>query len=201
MASPEFTITDPSDWQRSGYRGFIAIIKEDRQANKGSWLVPAVQALAVHRFGEWVLRPEFPRHLRHPALLLYRAMFIGVRNVLGFEITRGARIGRRVTFYHQHGTVIHPEAIVGDDCVFLHGVTLGTRSGDVSGFESGAPRIGAHVTLGAGCVLLGPVRIGDWASVGPNAVVTTDVPTGASVVAPPSRVLRLRPPSEASREH
>lgn len=45
-----------------------------------------------------------------------------------------------------------------------------------------APRIGNRVYIGAGAKILGPLSIGDDAIVGANAVVTKDVPAGATVV-------------------
>jgi UDP-2-acetamido-3-amino-2,3-dideoxy-glucuronate N-acetyltransferase len=48
--------------------------------------------------------------------------------------------------------------------------------------ESGA-------TLGAGCVLVAPVRVGRNAMVGAGAVVTSDVPANAIVVGNPARVV------------
>jgi serine O-acetyltransferase len=61
-------------------------------------------------------------------------------------------------------------------------VTLGERS---SG--SGVPTIGAHVDIGAGAKVLGPVQVGDGAKIGANAVVLDDVPPGATVVGIPGR--------------
>jgi serine O-acetyltransferase len=45
-----------------------------------------------------------------------------------------------------------------------------------------APKIGNHVHIGAGAKILGPVTIADDVVVGANAVVTKDVPAGATVV-------------------
>jgi serine O-acetyltransferase len=45
-----------------------------------------------------------------------------------------------------------------------------------------APVIGDRVYIGAGAKILGPVRIGNDAIIGANAVVTKDVPAGATVV-------------------
>ncbi len=45
-----------------------------------------------------------------------------------------------------------------------------------------APVIGDDVTIGAGARILGDVRIGNGATIGANAVVTRDIPPGATVV-------------------
>jgi len=45
-----------------------------------------------------------------------------------------------------------------------------------------APKIGDRVYIGAGAKILGPLKIGEDAIIGANAVVTKDVPAGATVV-------------------
>ena len=57
------------------------------------------------------------------------------------------------------------------------------------GLEFGLPiSIGANVWIGGGAIILPGVRIGDDALVGAGAVVTRDVPPGATVVGNPARV-------------
>ena len=55
--------------------------------------------------------------------------------------------------------------------------------------------MGGHVDVGAGAKILGPVSIGDHASIGANAVVLCDVPAGCRAVGIPARIL----PPEANR--
>ena len=43
--------------------------------------------------------------------------------------------------------------------------------------------------IGAGAKLLGPITVGDGASIGANAVVLRDVPAGAVAVGIPARIL------------
>jgi acetyltransferase-like isoleucine patch superfamily enzyme len=52
--------------------------------------------------------------------------------------------------------------------------------------------IGSDVWLGAGCVVLPGVTIGDGAVVGANSVVTADVAPHAVVAGAPARFLRQR---------
>lgn len=42
--------------------------------------------------------------------------------------------------------------------------------------------------IGAGCVLLGDIEIGDGAVIGANAVVTKSVPAGCVAVGVPARI-------------
>jgi serine O-acetyltransferase len=65
-------------------------------------------------------------------------------------------------------------------------VTIGLRAGDYHGAT-----IERNVSIGTGAKVIGPVRIGEGATIGANAVVVDDVPAGATVVGVPARP-RLR---------
>jgi serine O-acetyltransferase len=65
-------------------------------------------------------------------------------------------------------------------------VTIGLRAGDVTG-----PTIERAASIGTGAKLIGPVRVGEGATVGANAVVVADVPAGATVVGVPARPARV----------
>lgn len=103
------------------------------------------------------------------------------------EIHPGARIGNRLFIDHGAGVVIGETAIIGDDCIFYHGVTLGGQ-GDVRG-DRRHPQIGNNVVIGAGAIVLGPVTVGDGAKIGAGAVVVTDVPPGRTAVGVPAKIL------------
>ncbi|HMB06628.1 MAG TPA: hypothetical protein VKP69_23185 [Isosphaeraceae bacterium] len=50
--------------------------------------------------------------------------------------------------------------------------------------------MGGHVDVGAGAKILGGVTIGNHARIGANAVVLCDVPSGATAVGVPARIVR-----------
>ncbi|MEW5929176.1 MAG: serine acetyltransferase [Gemmatimonadota bacterium] len=168
------------------------MIREDFRANDASLTRPGFQALAVHRFGNAVL--GLPRVLRAPLSVLHDVCHVFVRNVYGIELPRSTRVGRRVRISHQSGIVIHPEAVIGDDCTIRQNVTIGAVSRARAGH---APVLGAGVEVGAGAVIIGRVRVGDGAHVGPNTVVMTSIPAGATVVAAAPRVLQPPAPRQA----
>jgi acetyltransferase-like isoleucine patch superfamily enzyme len=62
-----------------------------------------------------------------------------------------------------------------------------------SGYSAKPITIGREVWLGRGVTILGGVMIGDKATVGANAVVTRDVPAGATVVGIPAVPLPPKP--------
>jgi serine O-acetyltransferase len=54
---------------------------------------------------------------------------------------------------------------------------------------AGAPTVCRGAFIGAGAKVLGPIRIGEGARIGANAVVLTDVPDGATAVGIPARII------------
>jgi serine O-acetyltransferase len=102
--------------------------------------------------------------------------------LFGIEIARDVELGEGVVFLHTVGVVIGGDARIGDRVVFLGGNTLGTLD------WRGYPRVGNDVIIGAGARILGPVTIGNGASIGANAVVLSDVPAESVAVGVPAVV-------------
>jgi serine O-acetyltransferase len=107
------------------------------------------------------------------------------RWMTGIEIHPGATLGRRLVIDHGMGVVIGETAEVGDDCIIFHGVTLGGIKFDP---VKRHPTVGNKVLIGTGAKVLGPIHLGDGSRIGANAVVTRDVPAGATVVGPKSEI-------------
>ncbi|PVU81927.1 serine O-acetyltransferase [Cellulomonas sp. WB94] len=143
---------------------------------------PGVHAVWAYRLAH---RMWHQPGLQLPARLLSQA----TRAATGIEIHPAAKLGHRLFIDHGMGVVIGETAEVGDDVVLFHGATLGGRS-----MRHGKrhPTLGDRVVVGAGAKILGPVRIGDGAQIGANAVVVKDVPAGAVAVGVPAAV-RPRP--------
>ena len=104
------------------------------------------------------------------------------------EIHPGAKIGRRLVIDHGVGVVIGETAVIGDDCLIYHGVTLGGKTLDP---VKRHPTVGNRVTIGAGAKLIGNITIGDDCAVGANAVVTKNMPNGTVAVGVNARLLNL----------
>jgi serine O-acetyltransferase len=121
------------------------------------------------------------------------------RGLTGIEIHPGARIGAGVFIDHGMGVVIGETSVIGDNCTLYHGVTLGGTSWKQ---EKRHPTLGAHVVVGAGAKLLGPIEVGDGAKIGANSVVVRDVPAAATVVGIPGRqTTERRAPEPAPDRH
>jgi serine O-acetyltransferase len=173
----------------AGFGEMLRLIGEDKRVNDTSVFRPGFQAMAVYRFGVW-REGIAPRALRMPFSFLYRMMYIFVRNVYGIEIPSSAVIGRRLRVAHQHGIIVHPETVMGDDCMIRQGVSIGiSRVGRGAGARRVAPILGDRVEVGAGAAVIGAVTVGDDVTIGPNAVVMTDVPDNSMVISPIPRTI------------
>ena len=104
--------------------------------------------------------------------LLARIYSNWIRAATGVEIHPAAKIGRRFFIDHGMGVVIGATAIVGDDVMIYHDVTLGARAG---GTGKRHPTIGNNVLIGAGAKVLGNIKIGDGSKIAANSVVTKDL--------------------------
>jgi serine O-acetyltransferase len=125
---------------------------------------PGVHAIWGHRISHFLWK----RGLK----LIARIHSNAVRFTTGIEIHPAAVIGRRFFIDHGMGVVIGATAIVGDDVMMYHDVTLGAR-----GIEQGKrhPTIGNDVIIGAGARVLGNVTVGDGSRISANAVITTSL--------------------------
>ncbi len=143
-------------------------------AAKSDWeiflLYPGPKAILFHRLG----------HILYQNKLYFLARFVCElsRFLTGIEIHPGAQIGKRLVIDHGMGVVIGETAVIGDDCIIFHGVTLGGLKFDR---VKRHPTVGDRVLIGTGAKVLGPLKIGDDAKIGANAVVTKDVEAHATV--------------------
>ena len=101
------------------------------------------------------------------------------------------KIGEKTIFYHRGiGCVVHPKAVIGENCKIFQGVTIGSKWSNGTCLGE-APRIGNNVMIGAGAVILGDIFIGDNLIIGANAVVTHSMPTNSIAMGVPARIKKL----------
>lgn len=136
-------------------------------------LYPGVWAVAWHKLAHRLFRARL--------FFLARAVNHWSRFLTGFEIHPGARIGKHL--FLEHGFItIGETAVIGDNVTIYPCVTLGgTNPANGKGGKR-HPTLEDNVIVGAGAQILGPITIGQRARIGANAVVTDDVPEGATMV-------------------
>ena len=161
-----------------------AVFKRDPAARNLCEVIfcyPGLHAIWLYRLAHFLWVREF----------IFLARFIShiSRFLTGIEIHPGAKIGKRFFIDHGMGVVIGETSEIGDDVLIYQGVVLG---GTTRERKKRHPTIGNYVVIGAGATILGPVKIGDGARIGSGSVVVKSVPTGATVVGIPGRVMERK---------
>lgn len=156
----------------------------DRLARAGARPVEVLSDLAVwvvvtYRLGRAVRR--LPRLLRFPATCAHKPFELLVGSLARVALPASADVGGGLRLGRVGGIRVVADAYIGRDCDLAEGVTIAS--------SGGAPWIGDRVQIGPGARLIGPIRVGNDAAIGPNAVVEIDVPDGATVVGVPARVV------------
>lgn len=110
----------------------------------------------------------------------------------GIEIHPGAQIGKRFFIDHGAGVVIGETAVIGNNVMLYHQVTLGA-----TGWWRPSrlcrpkrhPTIEDNVTIGVGAAILGPITIGQGSRIGGMTLVLESVPPNSVVASKPAELL------------
>ncbi len=135
-------------------------------------------ALQCHR-----LAHDLWHHGRQPLALFVQNR---VSDLFGVDIHPAARIGSGIMFDHATGIVIGETAIVEDEVLFWHGVTLGGRA---FAPEDRHPKVRKGAQLGAGSTILGNIEIGAGAKIAAGSIVVKSVPAGATATGSAATIL------------
>ena len=155
---------------------YLDSVKARDPAPRSRWevlLYPGVWALGLHRAAHWLFEAEL--------YFLARLVNHFSRFLTAIDIHPGAKIGRH--FFNDHGfTVIGETAEIGDNVTIYQCVTLGGTNPTDGVAGKRHPTLEDEVIIGSGAQIIGPITVGKRARVGANAVVTDDVPEGATMV-------------------
>lgn len=160
----------------SGLIAYLDSIVARDPAPRSRWevlLYPGLWAVGFHRVAHRLFRARL--------FFLARAVNHLSRFFTAIDIHPGATIGRHL--FIDHGfTVIGETAEIGDNVTIYQCVTLGgtNPANGIGGKRH--PTLSDDSIIGSGAQILGPITVGRRARVGANAVVTEDVPEGATMV-------------------
>ena len=155
---------------------YLDSVRARDPAPRSRWeilLYPGVLALGFHRIAHWLFE----------AKLYFLARFVNhlSRLLTAIDIHPGAQIGKN--FFIDHGfTVIGETAHIGDNVTIYQCVTLGGTNPTNGKGGKRHPTLEDNVIIGSGAQVIGPITVGERARIGANAVVTDDVPAGATMV-------------------
>lgn len=155
---------------------YLDSIRARDPAPRSRWeilLYPGVWALGFHRIAHWLFEARM--------FFLARVVNHISRLLTAIDIHPGARIGKN--FFIDHGfTVIGETAEIGDNVTIYQCVTLGGTNPTNGKGGKRHPTLKDNVIIGSGAQIIGPIVVGERARVGANAVVTDDVPAGATMI-------------------
>lgn len=155
---------------------YLDSIRARDPAPRSRWeilLYPGVWALGFHRIAHWLFE----------ARMYFLARFVNhfSRLLTAIDIHPGAKIGKN--FFIDHGfTVIGETVEIGDNVTIYQCVTLGGTNPTNGKGGKRHPTLQDNVIIGSGAQIIGPIVVGERARVGANAVVTDDVPAGATMI-------------------
>lgn len=92
-------------------------------------------------------------------------------------------IGPGLFIQHGFATIISARSI-GSNCWINQQVTIGFSN------DTDRPTLGDGVTVHAGAKIIGEVHVGNYSTIGANAVVVKDVPKNSTAVGVPARLIR-----------
>lgn len=109
-----------------------------------------------------------------------------IRKKYGCSINPRIKVGDNFYISHAQDIVIGQTSEIGDNCRIYPGVKVIAKvKGDVELVAKGMrrhPKIGNDCMLGADCIIIGPINIGNNVTVAAGAIVTKDVPDNCIVV-------------------
>jgi sugar O-acyltransferase (sialic acid O-acetyltransferase NeuD family) len=134
--------------------------------------------IRARRFQELIATGLEPASVVHPSATIGSRVEMGAGSFVapGAIVNTCARIGR--------------DAIVNTGCTVDHDCVVGDHAlvGPTASM-CGTSSVGEGVTLGAGASLIPGVSVGEWTVVGAGAAVVDDLPSHATCVGVPARVI------------
>lgn len=180
-------------------RGDVAVLGSAR----GSFGFYVASALGLTRFSAVFLH-RVAAHFhgrRGPFAKLGKIAHRWNAIINGCEIDAGAVIGPGLHLPHPHGIVFGPIR-AGRNLTSQQNVTIGLRHPELSYNDpENFPVIDDDVYIGAGAVVVGPIKVGRGARIGCNAVVLHDMAVSGTAVGPAATIRELPADARAQEMH
>ena len=166
--------------------GITAYILQDWKANlanptKGKYI------LVFFRMAQLISKRKLTKILFFWYLLFYRVF---IEWMMCVELNWKTSVGSGFQLWHGSAVVIHPDAVIGKNCVIRQCTTIGVKQDFSATANIKAPVIGDAVDIGCNTVIIGNITIGERVTIGAGSVVVKSIPAGAVAAGNPARILR-----------
>ncbi len=149
------------------------------------------RAVVLYRAGNWFYR--------HKLRIVSKIIECFMHHLCHCWIGSGAIIDEGFLVAHVSGVIIGNTTIIGKNCDVRQNVTLGANFNKKDAQGRQYPVVGDNVSICAGAVVIGPVKIGNNSIIGANSVVNRDIPENVIAAGNPAKVIRERWPESSGR--
>ncbi len=153
-----------------------------------AWLRQIAGLGNYDRLGEHLIKKSLRLYHRGGRVNQWRSirLYNKIRRNFNCSVPPWLEIGENLYIAHAHDIYIGKTAIIGNNCriypsVEIAATVVGDEERREQGFRRRHAKIGNDCLIGVGCIILGPIEIGDDVTIAAGAVVTKDVPAHSVV--------------------
>ncbi len=166
----------------SQWRALKADYQRFRQHDYSGWGSEGFWVLVIYR-AQRALRKSRRRFLWKPAAMALAVLRKALQIITGIDLHPEAEIGAGLLIQHGSQVWVTRDTRIGADCTISQICSIG------SDITPGAPNIGDFVYIAPHACILGPVTIGDEATISPCSFVLSNVPAGRTAIGVPARII------------
>ena len=171
------------DWAGdSHFRALRADLARFRAHGYSGWGSEGLWALAIYRLQRSVntLGNKYVRAVPAVLLSVLRKIFV---IATGVDLNPLSEIGPGLLMPHGAQIRVIAHTKIGADCTIGHLSTIG--AGSIPGHAT----IGDHVYISCHVCILGPVAIGEGATIAASSLIISNVPAGHTAIGVPAKIL------------
>ena len=173
----------------SQWRALKADYQRFRQHDYTGWGSEGFWALVIYR-AQRALRKSRRRFLWKPAAIALAVLRKALHIIMGVDLHPEAEIGAGLLIQHASQVRVARHTKIGVDCTMSQICSIG------SDITPGTPEIGDYVYIAPHACVLGPVTVGDEATISSCSLVLSDVSAGHTAIGVPARIV---PPFDVQR--
>lgn len=175
------------------YEDLVAYVKEDPSLSGNDDVASKAKGFEAVRYYRYLntaykvflsdcdISLDDDEHIKTMVFTKIRYYSENTKRNTNVEIHPFSTIGKRFIIDHGTGTVIGEKTKIGDDCMILNDVVLGSSFDKNVAVEDRHPKIGNNVKIYSGARVLGNIVIGDNCIIGTKCIVKKNLPPNSRV--------------------